>query len=342
MLVAQSARFGAGSPYGHPALGLLSKADAIKLDDVRRFWQGSFRPDRATLVVTGQITRAEVEALVKKSLSDWKAAGDPWPAPRAEPPPEAPRLVLVDRPKAVQSVLVVARDGVRADADEAAPLELVNTALGGSFTSRLNENLREDKGWTYGAGSTFQKTRAPGLFYARTSVDAKFTGPAVREILKELSLMADKGLSPEEVEKTKAQDRADLVSSYETTSGTGAELASLVALGLPPNHAVTSAERRQSATVESLARLAREHVDPSKATIVIVGDESVVRTQLAEAGLGEPTLYSVEGFPAKSSKSEKSPADAPKTDKPKVAPATNGKPPGKPAADPKVPPKKTR
>ncbi len=298
MLTAASARFGHSSPYGHPALGLLSKADAIKLEDVRRFWQGAFRPERATLVVTGQISRAEVEALLTKSLADWKAKGEPLSPPVAEPGPEPPRLVLVDRPKAVQSVIVVVRDGVRAGSDESAPLDLVNTALGGSFTSRLNENLREDKGWTYGAGSTFTNTRGPGLFYARTSVDAKFTGPAIKEILKELSGMAESGLTQEELDKTKAQDRADLVSTFETTAGTNSELASLAALGLPPSYDVSAAARRQSASLGDLAKLAREHVDPAKATIVVVGDAASVEPQLVEAGLGAPARWTVEGIPA--------------------------------------------
>lgn len=319
MLVAQGVRFGIDSPYGHPGLGLLSKADAVHLDDVKKFWMGTWRPERATLVVTGQITRAEIEALLKKNLGEWKPQGDALPplsTPETVGP--APRLVLVDRPKAVQSVVIVVRDGVRAGSEESAPLDLVNTALGGGFTSRLNQNLREDKGWTYGAGSSFQQTRRAGLFYARSSVEAQFTGRSVQEFMKELSLMSDKGLTAEELEKTKAQDRADLVSTYETTSGTNSELASLASLGLPGGYDLTAAERRQTATLDGLAKLAKAHVDPTKATIVIVGDTTTVKPQLAQVGgLPEPELYTVEGSPVGKAPVAvaKPPAEGPKVEK---------------------------
>ena len=321
MLVASSARFGIDSPYGHPALGLISKADAVRLDDLKKFWLGAWRPERARLVVTGQITRAEIEAALKKNLGEWKAQGDALPeVGPPSTPASSPRLVLVDRPQAVQSVVLVVRDGVRAGSDESAPLELVNTALGGSFTSRLNLNLREDKGWTYGAGSSFQQTKLPGLFYTRASVEAQFTGRSVQEFLKELSGMADKGLSAEELEKTKAQDRSDLTSTYETTSGTNSELASLASLGLPAGYDLAAAQRKQAAPLDLIAKLAKAHVDPSKATIVIVGDSTTVKPQLKDiaqsAGLPEPEMWTTEGSPVGKALPPKAPApEAPKGDK---------------------------
>jgi zinc protease len=160
-LVAASAIYGRDTPYGHPSIGLLSKADAITLAEVRRFYGGSFRPDRATLVIAGQITRAEVEDLLKKNLSDWKSKGDAITAPAATPPVAAdgrPKLVVVDRPGSVQSVILVARDGVRVADKDRPDLELINTALGGSFSSRLNENLREK---TAGPTAPDPASRAP-------------------------------------------------------------------------------------------------------------------------------------------------------------------------------------
>lgn len=297
-LVAASLLYGSGPGYGQPASGLYSKADAVDLASVRAAYERAFRPEQATLVVVGRADRARVEALVEAHLGGWKAKG-PLPAPPvpSKPRAERPKLVLVDRPGSVQSVIVTVRDGVPSGDERAPLLELLNTALGGSFTSRLNLNLREAKGWTYGVRSAFTRTRGQGAFVVRTSVEAKHTADAVREILGELGSMAEEGLAPAEVDKVKAQDRAELVEAYETVSGTASRLASLLAAGLPPGFDAAATRLRQGSTREDLARLARAQLHPSACSIVIVGDASTVTKQLAEAGLPAPERWSNEGQP---------------------------------------------
>lgn len=297
-LVAQSVMFGRETAYGHPGLSLLAKADGVTVGDVKKFHQGVWRPDKVTLVVVGQIERAEVEALLAANLGDWKAQGEALAAPTVTTPrarADRPRLVVVDRPNAVQSMIMVTRAGVAVSDPDRPLLDLVNTALGGSFTSRLNHNLREDKGWTYGAGSTFASTRDVGMFYVRTAVEAKVTGVAAAEIKRELELMASKGLSDEELVKVKAQDRADLVEMYETGSSASGRFASFVALGLPSNQDVVSTEKRQGANLDMLAVLARGHVDPADATFVIVGDAASILPQLTAAGFDAAELWTTEG-----------------------------------------------
>ncbi|MFO0613884.1 MAG: pitrilysin family protein [Polyangiaceae bacterium] len=299
-LVAQSAMFGRDTPYGHPSLGLLSKADGITLADVKKFHQAVWRPDKATLVIVGQIDKAEVEALLTTHLGDWKPQGEPLAAVSVTGPKvrsERPRLIVVNRPKAVQSMIMVAREGVSMSDPDRPLLDLVNTALGGSFTSRLNHNLREDKGWTYGAGSAFASTRNVGMFYVRTAVEAKVTGVAAAEILHELELMAEKGLTDEEFEKVKAQDRADLVETYETGSGASGRFSTFAALGLPSNQDVVATQKRQASTKNGLAALARSHVDPAECTFVIVGDSATILPQLTAAGFEPAAVWSTEGEP---------------------------------------------
>lgn len=297
-LVAQSAMFGRDTPYGHPSLGLLSSADSVQLADVKKFHQAVWRPEKATLVIVGQIDKAEVEALLKANLDGWKPQGEALAAPTVSPPKaraDRPRLIVVDRPNAVQSMIMVVRQGVAVGDADRPLVDLVNVALGGSFTSRLNHNLREDKGWTYGAGSSFASTRNVGTFYVRTAVDAKVTGVAAAEILKELELMASKGLTPEEFDKVRAQDRADLVENYETGSSASGRFSSFVALGLPSNQDVVATKKRQGSTLEVLAGLARTHVDPAEATFVVVGDAAAVVPQLTAAGFEPAQLWSTEG-----------------------------------------------
>ncbi len=282
--------------YGHPTSGLYSKADLLDLGALKGTYDRTWRPDRATLVVVGQITKAELEARLAASLGSWKGKGEPLPPAKLTTVlAERPRLVLVDRPKAVQTVIMVARDGIVASDERAPQLSLVNSALGGSFTSRLNLNLREEKGWTYGVGSVFSTTRGQGSFYVKTEVEASKTGASVKEILGELNKMAQQGLSAEELAKVKALDRGDLVETYETASGSASRLAQLVSIGLPPGFDASASRVRQGASLEDLARLAKAHLDPAGFTVVLVGDRDLVTKQIADLGLGEPTPYSVEG-----------------------------------------------
>ncbi|HVK69374.1 MAG TPA: pitrilysin family protein [Polyangium sp.] len=309
--------FGPETPYGHPADGSLEAASKLDLKAVKRFYTESFRPDRAVLVVAGDISRKEVTDIVDAQLGAWKAPPAKavpkqadFPGPRAAS--ARPKLVLVDRPGAPQSVIAVVRDGVAASDPLLPRLELINTALGGSFTSRLNMNLREEHHWAYGAGSTFQESRNKGGFWAIASVETPATGVALKEMLSELSKMAASGPTAEELEKAKAQDRADLMQTYETVSGTARRLATLARLGLPPGHDSEATRARQSATLAEVTTLAKTHVDPTSATVIVVGPREAVGPQLATLGLGEPEAWDPEGKPANAAaKPEAKPADKP-------------------------------
>jgi predicted Zn-dependent peptidase len=304
-VVASAAFYGPGTPYGHPADGLLSDAKTIDLAAAKAFYASRWRPDRATLVVAGDVTRDEVTHLCDQALGAWKAPKHAEPegtgaAPLAVPSLGRPRLVLVDRADAPQAVVAVVREGVAA-ADPRAPLlDLVSAALGGSFTSRLNQNLREDHGWTYGVRAAFNEGRQGGSFVVRAAVQTRFTGSALRETLGELAKMARGGLTEDELVKVRAQDRADLVQEYETVSGISRRLGSLSLLGLPPGFDATASRARQAATLADLAPLAQAWVDPAGATVVVVGPRAEVAPQLEALGLGEPQLWDSEGRPVAS------------------------------------------
>ena len=306
-VVAPSVLFGSDAPYGHPADGRTATAAKINLATVKSFYSSAWRPDQATLVVAGDITKDEVlAAIADGALSGWKSPKTPRIAPVVPPPPPAAgslRVVLVDRPTdAAQAVLVVVRDGVAASDPKAPLLGLVNTALGGSFTSRLNQNLREEHGWTYGAGSRFGETRGVGSFTARASVVTEATGPALEQMLVELNKMSASGLSDDEVAKVLAQDRADLVQGYEGVGGIASRLAKLSMLGLPPDFDATASRACQQATRARLAELATA-VDPRAMTIVVVGPRAAVLPQLAKIKLPNgqplpaPLSWDAEGYP---------------------------------------------
>lgn len=292
--------FGRNHPYGHPTDGFTSSAKSIDLPAVKAFYGSQYRPDRIVLSVAGDVTKAEVAAAVDDAFGSWKPASAA--AAEARPADAAwvrPKMVLVDRPDAPQSVISVIREGVRLQDPEAPLYGLVNTALGGSFTSRLNQNLREDHGYTYGAGSVFSETKRGGLFLARAAVETKHTGPALDEMLKELRGMAASSLTEDELSKVRAQDRADLVEMYETVGGIAGRYAMLSVLGLNAGYDATASRTRQSASLDSLKKIAQA-VDPSKATIVVVGSRKEIGPTLAK--LGEPELWDTEGNPVKADK----------------------------------------
>jgi predicted Zn-dependent peptidase len=303
--------FGQG-PYGHPTNGTLKSAARVTLDDVKQFYATRWRPDHAVVVVVGDVTRDELEPLLDATFSGWKApptrttgapkvsadarfvaeANDPTPhetraafTTPGSAAATARRVVVVDRPDAPQSVLALVRPGVAAGDTEASALVRVNTALGGSFTSRLNQDLREEHGWSYGARSRFSFSRQPGMFAAQAAVHTEHTGDALKAMLADVEALARDGLTDEEVEKTRLIARGDLVEAFESAEAAMLRLARNAGVGLPPDHEARASKALDAATKADLKRLAARHVDPRSAVIVIVGPRAKIEPQLKAIGL---------------------------------------------------------
>ena len=194
-------------------------------------------------------------------------------------------VFVVDRPDAPQSVVAVARPGVSAFDEESAILTRVNAALGGSFTSRLNQNLREEHGWSYGARSRFSFTRMRGVFVAQAAVHTEHTGDALGAMLAEIGAMAKSGLTDEEVEKTKQLARADLVEAFETVQAAAARLGRNAGVGLAPDREASASHVTARADKAQLKRFAAQYLDLDRATIVIVGPRAKIQPQLEAIGI---------------------------------------------------------
>ena len=195
--------YGDGHPYGLPPDGLEPTVERLTLDDVRAFHATHYRPGHAFLVVAGDFDEAGLAGALEEVFGAWPAI----PVPPAAPPPPfpaRPRLAIVDRPGAPQSVVRLVAPGFDRFAPERPGLSMLNAILGGSFTSRLNFNLREEHGYTYGAASSFAFLRHRGTFAARASVFAESTAPAVREMLNELSGLRERPITVEEHAKARA------------------------------------------------------------------------------------------------------------------------------------------
>lgn len=296
-VVTQVQLFGEAHPYGHPTTGTTKSANAIALDDVKAFYKRIWRPDAATLVVVGDVTRAELDPVLDTAFAGWKAPATGVGVPGAPQlgEPKKRRVVVVDRPDAPQSVIAVTRLGVAAGNPQTAPLTRVNAALGGSFTSRLNQDLREEHGWSYGARSRFSWNAMPGMFVAQAAVHTEHTGEALEAMLADIEDLAKKGLTDEEVEKTRLLARSELVESYETVEAAVARLARNAGVGLPADHDATASARVQSASKEELQKLAAAHLGLTEAVIVVVGPRTKLEPQLKAIGVDKFETVGPEG-----------------------------------------------
>jgi zinc protease len=297
-LVGRAVHFGAAHPYGHPVDGHVDTVGKLTLADAKAFHKAHWRPDQATLVVVGDVTVDELKTLFVPAFSNWVAPTSPPAARIAAELPKGPwpRTVLVDRPDAPQTMFLLVAPGPMAGDPGLVPLELANIPLGGSFTSRLNTNLREDKGYTYGAKSALSQDRLAGRWSIRTAVESGVTGPALNEILKEIKQLVEGGLKPEELKKARASDRGDLVSGYESLEPIAGRLADIAGLGLPADW---DARRARAADAAADAAIVQAATGTSlrDATIIAVGDGKAIRAAFQAAALPAPEVRDAEGRP---------------------------------------------
>lgn len=288
-------RYGADHPYGHPTDGTPRGAAAIALNDVRDLYGKTFRPERTTLVVVGDVDRKALEDELLPAFGSYVGArGATLAAPALPEVAPRRRVVVVDRPDAPQSVVSLVLPGLAAQLPDAPVLSRANVALGGSFTSRLNQDLREERGITYGASSRLSFARGPGMFVAQASVETSKTGEATKALLADVAAYATDGPTSEEAEKTRLVGRAELVEGYEGVASAAARLARMAGIGEAPDYEARAAKLRDGATVEALKKVAREHLDPARAAIVIVGPKDKVLPQIEPLGLGPVEVLVVE------------------------------------------------
>jgi len=293
-VVSDRTLFGDAHPYGQPVDGLERTIDAITLDDVRAFHAVHYRPNHASLVVAGDFDDAALQGELERMLSAWQPGRAP-PSARPQPWPDRPRLVIVDRPAAPQSIVRMVAPGIDRFAPERPGLSMLNAILGGSFTSRLNFNLREKHGYTYGAASSFSFLRHAGAFAARAAVFAESTAPAVREMLSELGGLRERPITAEEHAKAHATLLMRVAEGLSSTGGMATTFGELGLYGLPLDEPMRFVAALQRTTNDDLRALGERYVDPDAACIVIVGDRASIEPGLRDLGLPAPVLCNADG-----------------------------------------------
>lgn len=271
--------YGDTHPYGRPSSGTEATVEAITRDDVQRFWRTWYRPNAATLIVVGDITADEAERRARALFGGWERAALPTIASSAAPAPTATGITLIDKPGAPQSSFRLGSVAVARNTPDYHALMVLNTVLGGSFTSRLNNNLRETKGYTYGAGSSFAMRREAGPFAARAEIVAEKSDSALLEFMKELRAIREP-LSAQELDKAKQYLILGFAERFETTSDVASQLAPLITFGLPLDTWSGFQQGVERVTVADVQRVATQYINPQALRIVIVGDRASIEAPL--------------------------------------------------------------
>lgn len=299
--VAARTLFGEAHPYGMPVEGTPETVEPLTLEQARATLGRWLNPKFATLLVAGDLTEAEAKSTLDQLLGDWSApSADAEPAATmavAEPRTKL-GVYLVDRPGAVQTVVRFIMPGPRYDDPRRVPLRLMNVLLGGSFTSRLNRNLREQHGYTYGARCNFTMDPSVGYFTAAASVQSKVTGPAVTEFLKELRGIRRGDVSAEELTKARETIQTDLVQSFAGLSGVLGVAAEFVSNGREFAELGKDLAALRAATDADLNKLAGPAIPLEQGALILVGDGAEIRAQLRQlTDLPEPVELDVRGRP---------------------------------------------
>jgi predicted Zn-dependent peptidase len=284
--------FPEGHPYRHALGGDSASTAALDSATVRNFHQGAYRANRATFTVVGDLSAQEATTLIQRRFGNWTASGaERTPAPVLVQPvrTEARRVVLVDKPNAAQSVIMMGVPGVERTSGDFAAIQVMNTILGGSFSSRLNSNLRETKGYTYGASSGFQWRPLPGAFIASSSVRTNVTDSSLVEFFKEMNAIRDVAVSPDELARAKAYIRLGIPGDFESTAQIAGQITGLALFNLPLTWLQEYVTRVDAVTAEDVQRVARRYVPANNATIVVVGDLSKIRAGIEALNLGPVT-----------------------------------------------------
>ena len=280
--------YGVDHPYGTPMVGTTASVTGLKVEDAKKLYTTWYHAGNAALVVTGAVTEADVRALLEPRFGRWVRGKTVRPTPPAASAPIKTRVVFVEQPGAVQSVVRTVTLGVPRSAPEFFPATMAVTLMGGMFSAPLNMNLREEHGWSYGAYAWLSNSRDAGLLVASSSVQADKTGPAVSEVLKVLA--ANTGApSAEHLKMGKDYLLKSLPGNYETNESAANTLLEIPLYGLGPDGAAAYVKGVTDVTSAQSALSATRLFDPARTLIVVVGP----RTLDVDDGKGGKTTIDV-------------------------------------------------
>ncbi len=288
--------YGKGHPYARLPAGTEAAVARMTRDDAASYHSTWFRPNNATLLVVGDTTLAELTPLLEKTFSQWK----PGPVPAktfAEVRPAAqPVVYLMDRPGSQQSVIYAAQLAPPTNSPEAIPLQVLNAVFGGSFSSRLNMNLREDKHWSYGVRSDVSPARGQRAYISRAPVQTDKTKEALQELVREYTDLAGaRPVTAEELTAAQLRESLGLPGAFETSSQLNDAYSTILQYRLPESYYEDFTAKAMAVTPDTANALARRLVVPAQLTWVVVGDMAKVEAGIRELNLGEVRRIDADG-----------------------------------------------
>lgn len=295
--------YGKDNPYGNSLVGSETTVKAVSKPDVEKFYQTYYRPNNAALIVVGDVNKAELLPKLEKAFANWKPAEVPTATLQAASQRDKAAVYIVDKPGAAQTVISIGQIGVARDNPDYFPLVVMNSLLGGQFTSRVNMNLREDKGYTYGARTGFEYRKGAGPFAASAGVEARVTKEAVVEFLNELNgVRGAVPVTTKELEYNKQSLIRRFPAAFETVGQIGAQLSALTVYGLPDSYFNDYIGKINAVSVADVNRVANKYLDTSKMAILVVGDRKSIEPRLREIQNIEVNFLDTEGQPVTDTK----------------------------------------
>lgn len=290
------ALFQASAPYSRRSLGTRATLQGITLQDVRDWHRRMYSPRNATLLLVGDVTAAEARTLAQRTLGGW--TGGEVQLPAVGNPVQAAtgtRLILIDRPGSVQSGVYVGQASLGMGDPDYFPMVALNEVLGGGFKARVNMNLRERHGWTYGAFSGFDPRAQVGEFAISSTVRTNATDSSVAEAVREYRRIATEAVPAEELASTISNVVGSFPNSVQTVQGLSQRYETMLIYGLPMDFWATYRERVAAVTPAEIARVGAGRLTPNTVTVVVAGDLATIEAPIRALNLGTVEVWDAEG-----------------------------------------------
>jgi predicted Zn-dependent peptidase len=279
--------FGTANRYGTATMGTTETIKSFTPEDLRAFYSAVFRPDNATLLVVGDVTLNTLLPLLETNFGGWRASGSAPTRPKLPAPSTRTRreVYLVDKPGAPQSQIRIGTVGVPRSTPDYFPLQITNTILGGSFSSRLNMNLREKHGYSYGAASQFDMRVEAGPFFATAGVQTDKTAESLKEFFNELNGILQP-IPADELARAKNYVALRYPGGFETTGDISRRLEEVLVYHLPADYLSSYIRQIESVTAADVQRVARRYIVPDRVAVVVVGDRKTIEPGIRALNLG--------------------------------------------------------
>jgi len=300
--------YGSSNPYGHMSIGTEPGLKSATREDIDKLYQAAFSPKNAALVLAGDLTEAEARKLAGDAFGKWSSEGRPaLPQVEAAVASAPEKVLVVDKPNTPQTSVMVAQVGVARSNPDFERLNVMNQVLGGLFSSRINMNLREQHGFSYGAFASLYENTKEGPIQVGSQVRTDVTGPAVGEIMKEVKGMLEKPVSEEELRLAKESISRSLPAYFQTTQSTVATIGDLYLFDLPPDYYQELPKRIEAMSATDVYEATKTHIQPDKMKVIAVGDRKVIDKQLMALKLGPVGYRTPDGRPVPANQAVKLP-----------------------------------